>query len=403
MAEETVVIEAPITPETSFEDYVAQRTEASAAQVFAAEVEEVAEAPNPPETPVESAPAEIIKEATPETPAATVIPSEPATAPAIVEETQEQKEQREKNKGIPQSRLDEVTKARREAERALESEKTAREKAERELAEIKAKPVEIKPPVVEPEKSKPIAPDPPTLEGDASGDWDKFQKLTAEYNKVKYPAYVEELSDWKADQRDIAIKEKAEADTAAKRTEADNKAKAEVEKVTEEAAKTWNSQVQTVIEEHPDYNEKTSKVPASNAMLKAISVAFENGPDFAYWLADRPEEAKRIAGLTGLGKQLIGNDFEKAVATAIREFDKLGYGTTPIEPETPVTPEVPAAVAPVPVVPPVNPKPASTKAPRPPSPVNDRGNPGPQDPKAAQTMEEYEAARLPQLKRATRR
>lgn len=403
MADE--VIEAPVTlpASTTFEEYEAARMPAHDGVVAAViEPDLVADAPNPesgqePEA-TESAP---VKESTTAVAAEPAAP-EPAAEPVTVEETQEQKEQREKKQGIPQARLDEVTKARREAERERDAVKAENERLAKELAEAKtAKPPEpAKPEPVAAAADKPVAPETPALE-DFGGDWDAYQVGLKKFNRETYPAYVEQLADWKAEQRDIANKKKADDTAAATRKQAEDAAKAKVDKAEAEAADDWKSRVQAVTDAHPDFLEKINATPASAAMVQAIQ-DLDNGPELAYWLAQRPEEAKRIAEATGLNKELTPPQFRKALAKAHAEFAKFDISEESPAEVAVATPAPVVTQAPVAAALPVNPKPNTTKAPRPPSPVQERGAGPVKDPAKANSFEEYEAARMARLT-ATRR
>lgn len=398
MAEE-VLNDAPVSlPEsTTYEEYVAQRMEAAHRDDLAAVLEPDAvadESPDSGQDPevTESAPVEELK------PAAET-PPEPVPESGTGKETQEQQEQREKNKGIPQERLDEVTKARREAERERDAERAEKDRLARELAELKAKPAETPKPAdepvtqAEPEKPKPVAPDTPALE-DFDADWDKYQAALKKYNKETYPAYVEELADWKADQRENATKKKADEAAAATRKQAEDAAQKTAREAEIEADNSWKSQIQAAKDSHPDFLEKVNAAPASAAMVQAIQ-DMDGGAEFAYWLAGQPEEAKRITALTGADKPMAGPQFRKAVAKAHLEFSKLDTKIPPAAAPA-AEPAKPAAEVPVVSALPVNPKPNSTKAPRPPNPVTERGAQGVKNPKAAQTLEEYEEARRAQ-------
>lgn len=399
MAEETVVTEVPASaPEMTFEEYTAKREAASKPDPAADIVREnVVDAVSPdagrePE-PAEPAPAKETTAAVAET------QPEPATEPAPVGETQEQQAQREKKSGIPQARLDEVTKFRREAERERDAAKTESERLAKELADLKAKPPEVKQPepvaaAVEPEKPKPAPPKSPTIEAYDS-DWEKFQAAQVAYNEVTYPAYVEELADWKADKREIANKKKADDAAAATRKQAEDSEKADIAAAEKVHRDSWDSQYQAVVKADPDFEQRIKTTAASGAMVQAVQ-DMDGGPELANWLTKHPDEAKRIFDLTGGVKRLTQPEFRRAVAKAHVEFSKLDMSDSAPAADTP------AAVAPAVPALPVNPKPNSTKAPRPPSPVNERSSPSVSDPKKAQSFEEYTAAREPQLK-TTRR
>ncbi len=355
--------------------------------------------PAEPADPVDDAPAAdpepaVSDPATEVTPAAEGTPPEPAPASEPATETQEEKVEREK-KGIPQSRFDEVTKARREAERERDQERERASKAERELAELKAKPAEPPKPeppapaaeaVPEPAIVKPVLPDPPTLES-ADGDWDAYQAATKEYLTKTVPDFQEKLTDWKLEQRELAQKK-----AAADRIEADNRAKTEAAQKTareaeEQATKSWNERYAQVKTDHPDIDDKINKTPGSSAMISAIQDS-DNGIELLVHLADHPEDAKRIAELTGIGKMLTPPEMRRAIAKAHLEFSKLDVASAP----APVKPPVAAvpAVAEQPAKPPENPKPAVSRAPKPPAVIVERST-GIKDAKTAAESGDFDA------------
>lgn len=403
MAEEVAEVPVTLPASTTFEEYVAARTPADDGVVAAVvEPDLVAEAPSPesgqtPE-PTESAPVTELPTAVEAPPAS----PEPVTEPVTVEETQEQKEQREKKQGIPQERFNEVTKARREAERDRDAKAAEIERLAKELADLKAKPPEPAKPEPVAAEPKPVAPETPALE-DFGGDWDAYQVGLKKFNRDTYPAYVEQLADWKAEQRDIANKKKADETAAATRKQADDAARQETEKAEAESAKDWNSRFQAVKDANPDFEQKLTTTPASAAMRQAI-LDMDDGPELAHWLTEHQDEAKRIFDLTGTDKTLPAPQFRKAVLKAAKELAKIELAEPSPAAEVAAVVAAPApVVTPAPAVAalPVNPKPNSTKAPRPPSPVQERGAPASKDPSKANDFAEYEAARRAQT--ATRR
>ncbi len=391
------VVDAPVTlPEsTTFDEYVASRMEAAQSETLAAVIEpDTVDSPESGQEPETTEPAPVTETTT--AVAAEPAAPEPAAEPVTVEETQEQKEQREKKQGIPQARLDEVTKARREAERERDAVKTENERLAKELAEAKAKPATPEP--VAAAVEKPVAPDNPALE-DFGGDWEAYQVGLKKYHRETYPAYVEQLSDWKAEQRDIANKKKADEAAAATRKQAEDAARQQNEQSEAEVTTSWESQLQAAKDAHPDFEAKIATTPASAAMGRVLMHS-ENGGEIAYWLTQHPEEAKKIAEATGLGKTLPSAQFEKAVLKAAKELGKIDLAPAEVAAVAAPTATV---VTQAPVVPalPVNPKPNTTKAPRPPSPVQERGAPTLKNPADAKSFEEYMAAR--EAQKTTRR
>lgn len=403
MADEA--LEAPVTlPEsTTFDEYVASRMESAHDDFMAAVVEPdlVADAPNPEsgQTPEPTEPAPVTESTT--AVAAEPAAPEPAAEPVTVEETQEQKEQREKKQGIPQERFNEVTKARREAERERDAVKAENERLAKELAEAKTvKPPEpAKPEPVAAAADKPVAPETPALE-DFGGDWDAYQVGLKKFNRDTYPAYVEQLADWKAEQREIANKKKADDTAAATRKQAEDAARQDTEKAEADSAKDWNSRFQAVKDANPEFEQKLTTTPASAAMRQAI-LDMDDGPELAHWLTEHQDEAKRIFDLTGTDKPLPAPQFRKAVLKAAKEFAKIDFESTPVAEPVAVAAAATAVTSTPPALP-VNPKPNTTKAPRPPSPVQERGAAAAKDPAKATSFAEYEAARMA-ARTATRR
>lgn len=323
------------------------------------------------------------------TPAAAV---EPESVPASGTETEtpEQKTEREKKRGdlIPQSRLDEVTKARREAERKAESEKARADALAAEVAQLKAvKPAteEVKPPATPVETkpaeataellTEPVMPDIPTLD-QFEGDTDLWQAALKEFNKVEIPKFTRAQTKYDRQQEQIEEKQRIENETKAKRTkeEADAAAAAAVE--TETEVRTWNEQIDAVKTANPNFDELVNKTPSNPALNHALT-KLDNGADVVWWLANHPEEAKRISELTGsiyetkadglayLKPGVTRAQVDKAVLKAAVELSKIDIGKTTTPPAA-----KPAEKAPDPK-PPVNPKPAVSRAPSPPSTVTE--------------------------------
>lgn len=385
---ETVRIEAQETPvqDGSFEAYEAKRT-AEANNEFAAASDDEDESPSSDsQESTESAPVIEGTENQPaaETPEST---SEPGT-----EGNQDDKVKDEKQKGIPQSRLDEVTKARREAERSAEAEKARADKAERELAELKAgkpadttKPADAAPTTTDTapaETPKPVAPKRPTLD-ENDGDWDKYQEALTKFD-TELIEHTEKLADWTYANREAA---KAKAET--ERTESARKAKEEADKqaVTTASETEWNERLAAAKAKYPDWDQKMSQdfggQVYSPAMQSAIR-GYADAGDIIYYLANNPEESKRIAAMTPHQDGLPVSKYQELLATAHQELIGIrmklkGASGTPAAPaataSTPATPPAPK--------PPETPRPAPNRAPRPISPIDGNAGGGSKDPREA--------------------
>lgn len=155
-------------------------------------------------------------------------------------------------KKTAQERIDELTRARRDAERdaeywrnkALQDSKPAAEPAQ---------------PAADPTK--------PSVES--------FET---------YEAYVEALADWKADQRE---------------------AKANAERAQRDAAQAWQAKTAAAQEKHSDFDDVVmrSTWDCTRDMAQALA-ASEHGAEVAYHLAKNATEARRIAGLSPIAQVL---------------------------------------------------------------------------------------------------
>jgi hypothetical protein len=137
-------------------------------------------------------------------------------------------------------------------------------------------------------------------------------------------AYQEALTDWKFDQREQQRKDadaKAAADTAIRQEQ-----------------ETWTAKEKAARKAHADYDDliDTVQIPAGPGVLAARQAMLEdeNGAELLYYLAKRPKELERIAGLTP--------------ASAVLAIGKLSVALSPASP--------------------VNGKPQITSAPKPPPP-----------------------------------
>lgn len=382
-------VDAPST--VDFESYEATRRAEIAASEAPPPAEKVEVEPEPAasEPAIENTPAE------PET------DPEPAAASGTVDEPQDKKQETgKKDKGIPQERLNEVTKHRREAEAARDA-ATARVKAlEDEVAALKAKPAETpkvdpppaaaetKPAVVPETRPKPVAPEPPTLES-CDGDWDKYQAAEIKYRKEDYPQFTEDLSDWKAEQRDNAKQQKETEAKAAADARAAEDARTAASKQFEQS---WNAKIAATRAKHPDFDEATKRdtggqVLNSPAMQFALN-GFDDPGEIIYYLANHHDEAIELAKATKHEDGLAPAEYQRRVAIATKKFLAIeaGFGT-------PATPELGKN--------PANHKPNVSRAPKPPTPVNP-SSPAPTDPREAAMsgdFQAYEKRRQPQLTR----
>jgi hypothetical protein len=192
-------------------------------------------------------------EAAEETPAADEAKTTPPASESGNPSGEEDEERTDKSvKGV-QKRIDELTKARREAERRAEE-------AERKLAETQGS-----------RPAKENAPAAPIVEG---------KPKLEDFNTLE--EFQEALTDWKIDQRETAR---------------ESKAREEVGKAA------WSERETTFKEAHADYDEVLEKIaiPAKAPALQAIQAAVaKGGPELLYHLGQNPEDVARIAGLAPL-------------------------------------------------------------------------------------------------------
>lgn len=385
---ETPVVDAPSSMD--FETYVQSREADMTAPIQAAEDIE--------DTPSEADPAPAETPEGEATPAQETAKTEDDPEPPTTESTPEDKGK--KKEGIPQSRLDEVTKARREAERERDALKAESEQLKRDLEAARKPadkpattpaPVETKPETQVENKPRPKMPklDDPEIDG----DFDKLQE--------KLETYHEELTDWKYDQRSST--EKKQAETARVAKEAADKTAAEKAK-TEGLQSDFVTRVNSAKEKHSDWEEvmnRTTEKPLYSPAMSAAIRGFDDPGEIAYFLASNPEESQKIAELTAHKDGLAPEEYQRLLVVASRELSKVesklaipALESKPTEITTPPTVKT--------TTPPPKQKPLASSAPKPPTPVTPT-NTNPPNPKESMSLEDYEKARTPQIERRNRR
>lgn len=194
------------------------------------------------------------------------------------EETDEEEEKEPapepKKKSSYQDRINELTAARREAER--------REIAlQNELAEIKN--MLAKKDVTEVKVDAPKEPTPDDLNEDGSekyplGEFDpKYTKDLAAFTANQI------IAKHNAEMAELAAKQKAEEQAASLRNE-------------------WESKLTAAAEKYEDYTEKSAALigslshldPTYSEQLASVIMSLDNGPDVLYYLANNPTEAMNI-------------------------------------------------------------------------------------------------------------
>jgi hypothetical protein len=92
-----------------------------------------------------------------------------------------------------------------------------------------------------------------------------------------YEEYVEALTDWKLEQRDV-LREQAKA--------------------RETQQETVKTQVAAARERHADYDQVVNDQVVISPAMAEVMVASEHGAEVAYYLGSNPDEAARIAKLS---------------------------------------------------------------------------------------------------------
>lgn len=195
-------------------------------------------------------------------------PEAPAQAEAQAEDEAKPAEERKQNPKL-EKRFSEITKQREAARQEAERERTARQELENKVRELEARTQPVKEPTEPDPKPKP----------------EQFSDMFE---------YAEALSEWTADKR---IKEE--------------KAKEAVQRVEQERRKvmdTWAQRISDFRSKTPDFDEmiQSADVAVSNDVRDAI---FESdaGPQILYHLAENPDVAKKLSGLTPISAlRMIG-------------------------------------------------------------------------------------------------
>ena len=224
----------------------------------------------------------------------------------------ESDQQEEEKKGRLQRRFDTLTARAKQAEaRAQEAE---RKLAERQAAES-VKPAETR------TKPKP-------------GDLDK----NGQSKYATYEDFVEDLADWRADQRTAALR--------AELQQAESTRKAQTETQTMQAA--WQQRVEAAREQHADFDKvafaedsPVRLIPEGSAM-DAYILRAPNGAELLYHLAENEDEITRIVALGPFEQvaELVKLELKLAPPESAGEGEEGG--------EKPAKPAIPISKAPTP-------------------------------------------------------
>ena len=201
-------------------------------------------------------------------------PAEPVKSESVQDEASNEAATAEDQERKPnpkiERRFSEITKQREAARQEAERERQARIDLENKLKDMEAK---LKP-----------APQEPT-EADPKPKPEQFSDMFE---------YAEALSEWTADKR---IKEEKAKEVAQK-----------VEQERQKTMETWSNRVNDFREKTPDFDDLvgSADVTVSNDVRDAI---FESdvGPQILYHLAENPDIAKKLQGMTAIGAlRMIG-------------------------------------------------------------------------------------------------
>ena len=131
-----------------------------------------------------------------------------------------------------------------------------------------------------------------------------------------YEDFVEALTDWKAEQREVKVKQ----------TEAAKQNQTE-----------WEKKIEAAKAKHEDWDDVVNDavdVPVTAHMQQTI-FEMENGPDVVHYLAKHPDEAKRIAKLSPLSQaRELGKIEDKLGADVEQTAKKPAVSQAPRPPKT---------------------------------------------------------------------
>jgi hypothetical protein len=211
-------------------------------------------------------------------------------------------------KKTAQERIDELTAARRAAEREQETERNARIALENKLRELEARiPKEPEAPVAPVKKAE--APDPSSANEDG----------TAKYPLGEFdPAYIRDLTKYTI----------AEESANARAQEEAHKVEAERQQYVQTLNQNWNQKLVDIETTLPDFREKGQNLigtfsgidPQYGEFLSTTIMQMENGPEVLYHLANHIDEAQKIVAAGPVGAALaLGRLEAKFVKSAPTE------------------------------------------------------------------------------------
>jgi len=246
-----------------------------------------------------------------------------------------------------QKRIDELTRERYERDGRIAE-------LQRRIDDLsKPKEAEPKPAEAKPEPGKPAEPAKP-------------KPVVGDY--PDYEAFVEALTDWKAEQRESKLQAQFDAKLAEAIGKAGKESRAELE--ADAAAEDWNGRIEQAKARYDDWDQVAAagKDVLISAAISDALFEDEQGPDVLYYLTAHPEEAKKVFEATNYdpAKTPPGQVLSRNRAAG-REFARIKDLVSKLpKPEA----DKPAAPKPAAAPPESKPKPkAASAAPAPISPV----------------------------------
>lgn len=310
------------------------------------EAEVIESLSNEPETPPAAEPLteQQTEEGEPQ-PDAESAPAQPAIAP------QEPTEKPEKRSNKLQDRIDELTRERYQRDGRIEE-------LTRQLAESKAQPKEEPKP-----EAKPATPPQAAAPAPKPSPEDKNPDGTDKYEGAWDKAFIEDITDWKADQREAKLKQELDA------LRQDVTRSGEVQ-ASAEATAAQQQFIETGRELHPDWDEVAKSEAAKNANFSpaffSAMMESEYAPSVMRYLVLNPDEAKTLFDATNHAADAKPAEVHRANRVVGRELARIEAAV-----KTPAAaPAKPAAASESPDPAPAPPQSRATAAPKPIKPVS---------------------------------
>lgn len=216
----------------------------------------------------------------------------------------------------------------------LQTERQKREQLERELTELRAGRTAPSVTLKETPANVVTAPDAPAepsprpkrpVTPQEQDFWEKddptaaYKAAVADHEKA-LEKYEDDLVDWRTDERDRA---KRQADAIQREKDTRESSKAINEADQKERSDRWQSQVTESSAKHSDFKEKLTAAQEFTPVMIEAAHAMEQTAEIAYYLANNPDELKRIIAETNLPEKYSPSQLNKARKTAFVEYSKI--------------------------------------------------------------------------------